>query len=81
MTLDPDLLSRYVQAIITHGLHLDDSTIDCGGSPCNDCPLTTAIGDCCELNEVANSNSMNYSELECIIIQPIIKQTHPELFV
>lgn len=81
MTLDPDLLARYVQAVVMHGLNPDDSTVNCSGSPCNGCPLVTAIGDRCELNEVANSSNMNYSELECDIIQPIIKQTHPELFV
>lgn len=81
MILDPDLLARYVQAVIIHGLNPDDSTVNCGGSPCNGCTLTTAIDNYCELNEVANNNNMNYSELECDIIQPIIKQTHPELFV
>ena len=81
MTLDPDLLARYAQAVVMHGLNPDDSTVNCGGAPCNGCPLITAIGDCCELNEVANSNNMHYSELECDILQPIIKQSHPELFL
>lgn len=81
MILDPGLLSSYVRAAVMHGLNPDDSTVDCGGAPCSGCPLVTAIGNCCELNEAANSNNMNYSELECNILQPIIKQTHPELFI
>ena len=81
MTLDPDLLSRYVQAIITHGLDLDDSTIDCSGVPCSGCPLVTNLGISCKLNAVAESYDLNYDELERTIIQPIIKQTHPELFI
>ena len=81
MTLDTDLLSNYTQAVIMHGLNPDDSTIDCSVAPCNDCPLVTSIGNSCKLNAVAESYDLNYDELERTIIQPIIKQTHPELFV
>lgn len=81
MTLDPDLLANYVQAVATHGLHPDNSTIDCGGIPCNGCPLDGTFGVTCRLTEVANSNDMDCVKLERTIIQPIIKQTHPELFV
>ena len=81
MTLDPDLLSSYIQAVTTHGLHPDDSTIDCGGIPCNGCPLSANLGISCKLNVVAKSYGLNYDELESTILQPIIKQTHPELFV
>lgn len=81
MTLDPDLLASYVQAVVMHGLHPDDSTIDCGGVPCSGCPLSTNLGISCKLNAVAESYDLNYDELERTIIQPVIRQTHPELFV
>ena len=81
MTLDPDLLASYVQAVIMHGINPDNSIIDCSVAPCNNCPLVTSTGNSCKLNAVAKSYDLTYDELERTILQPILKQTHPELFV